>query len=238
MRRAAVLIVLSACGPQPTYHQDIAPILQGRCVSCHQEGGIGPFALDNYASAKSLAPIIAESVSSRRMPPWGAATGHREYLDDPSLSDAQIDAVRVWAESGAPEGDPASPAPALSKVGGGLSRTDLTLSMAESYVPQLFPDDYRCFVIDWPEQALTHVTGFAAEPGNRQIVHHIAVFLVGPDTPLGEGAFDKLADFDAHDDGPALVRARHEALQVPPVSIQSAEHSAARQCERSRAVAV
>ncbi len=205
MRWRVVVCLLTACNAPPTYHQDVAPLLNARCVSCHQNGGIGPFALATYDMAKSLAPVIAESVRSRRMPPWGAAAGHREYLDNPSLSDAQIDMLAAWAESGAPEGDASGPVNAVAKLGGGLSRQDLTLTMAEAYTPQKFPDDYRCFVLDWPEQALTHVTGFSALPGNRQIVHHIALFLVGPDTPLGEGAFDKLAAFDAHDDGPGYT---------------------------------
>ena len=63
--RGLMLLVLSACGVgDPTYHQDVAPILDGRCVSCHQAGGIGPFALDSYAAAKPLASVIAASVKA------------------------------------------------------------------------------------------------------------------------------------------------------------------------------
>ena len=163
-----MLIVLGGCQSSvPTYHQVIAPILNGRCVSCHQPGGIGPFALGDYASAAPLAAAVAASVASRRMPPWGAAEGHRTYLDDPSLSAEQIDQIRAWAQAGAPEGDPDRPGAALEPVGQGLSRSDLTLTVEEPYTPGIFPDDYRCFVVDWPEQAPTFVTGFAAQPGNR-----------------------------------------------------------------------
>ena len=123
MRWRVVVCLLTACNAPPTYHQDVAPLLNARCVSCHQNGGIGPFALATYDMAKSLAPVIAESVRSRRMPPWGAAAGHREYLDNPSLSDAQIDMLAAWAESGAPEGDASGPVNAVAKLGGGLSRS-------------------------------------------------------------------------------------------------------------------
>ena len=207
------------CDSPPTYHQDIAPLLNGRCVSCHQAGGIGPFVLDSYEAAAPLAAMIAGSVASRRMPPWGAAAGHRAYLDDPSLSDAQIALFQAWADADAPKGDAQEPAEPLAIVGSGLSRSDLELKMVEAYAPTKFPDDYRCFVLDWPEQALTHVTGFAAHPGNQKIVHHIAVYLVGPDTPLGEGAFDKLRAFDAHDEGPGYTcyggPSGHEDLGIP-----------------------
>jgi hypothetical protein len=37
---------------------EIAPIIQDKCVACHQEGGIAPFAMDSYDVVKSMAPMI------------------------------------------------------------------------------------------------------------------------------------------------------------------------------------
>src|SRR4051812_41382539 len=49
--------------PEPTgstvsYWQDVAPIFEQRCLSCHQEGGLGPFRLDDYETAKAHAAGI------------------------------------------------------------------------------------------------------------------------------------------------------------------------------------
>ena len=35
-------------------------------------------------------------------------------------------------------------------------------------------------VIDWPEQEERYVTGFAVDPGNAKMVHHVIAFLVEP----------------------------------------------------------
>ena len=72
MSRLGVIAIVSlplglvACGgggtPPPvpgevTFWQDVAPIYNAKCVRCHQEGGIAPFRLDNYADAKDHAAL-------------------------------------------------------------------------------------------------------------------------------------------------------------------------------------
>ena len=65
----------SACsppGPTANYWQDVQPILEGRCVTCHYEGGIGGFALDSYSQASTWRDAIAATTSAGSMPPWPA----------------------------------------------------------------------------------------------------------------------------------------------------------------------
>ena len=187
----------------PTWHADVNPIVQSRCVSCHQDGEIGPFALTTYAEAAPLAEAIAGSVESRTMPPWGAEPGHREYLHDPSLTDDQVALVRAWADAGAPEGDPAAPGAALPDVTSGEITADLTLRSEAPYTVQGDPDDYRCFVLEWPEiESSQWVTGFTTELDNRQVVHHIAAYLFRPDNLMGEAVFDQLRTWEDADDTP------------------------------------
>ena len=35
-----------------TWYQDVGPIMATHCMSCHQAGGIAPFALTDYESAR------------------------------------------------------------------------------------------------------------------------------------------------------------------------------------------
>ncbi|MFO0550988.1 MAG: monooxygenase [Polyangiaceae bacterium] len=210
-RRAPWLLLLAAAGcsdddthapPPPTYYADVKPILDGRCADCHSEGNIGPFALTDYASALENKDGVADIVETREMPPWSAVPGNRDYKFDPTLTDEQIATVRAWADAGAPEGDPADEGEPLAPVSHPLSRVDRTVSMPLAYTPTLAPDEYRCFIIDWPETATTFITGFEAIPGNPKIDHHIAAYLVSPDNPLGQTAFDVLADLDTQDPEP------------------------------------
>jgi hypothetical protein len=53
-----------------TFWKDVAPIYNQKCVRCHQEGGIAPFALDNFADAKSHAALALGQVTAGTMPPY------------------------------------------------------------------------------------------------------------------------------------------------------------------------
>lgn len=182
-----------------TYYRDIKPILEGRCVNCHVDDGIGGFPLTTYAEAKAMAPGIRQQVSSRAMPPWLAGKQCTDYKHDYSLSDAQIAKVEQWVDDGTPEGDPSEAGEPLADVGGGLSRVDLTLQMPEAYEPQKSPDDYRCIPIAWPEDSAKYVTGFGVNPDQQEIVHHVIAYLAAP------GLKDAIADKDAAEEGPGYT---------------------------------
>lgn len=183
MARTALLAVLAlgACAPPgPQYHSEIAPLLEARCISCHQAGGVAPFALTSYAEAKPMAAAMVAAVESGRMPPWQAADADVDYLFNPRLTAPQLSALKEWAEQGAPEGSKSARKLEVAPVGGGINRVDLTLPMPESYRPVQTPDDYRCFPIDWPKTEPLYVTGFNAIPGTPKQVHHIALYLIPP----------------------------------------------------------
>src|SRR5271154_3311741 len=64
-----------ACGAEtPTYHRDVAPILQKNCQECHRPGQVAPFSLLEYEHARKRADDIANVTDQRTMPPWHAST--------------------------------------------------------------------------------------------------------------------------------------------------------------------
>lgn len=194
----AWVLLLAACGggeSQITYHQDVRPILAGRCENCHRAGGIAPFALDSYELAKNAAAAIKPAVVSRAMPPWSASRGELRYRHDPSLTDAQIETIARWVDEGTSEGDPERPGAPLPAVGGGLERVDREIQMNAPYTPKAGPDDYHCFGIEWGAEEDSFVTGFNAIPGNPEIVHHIAVYLITP------AYLSELEKWEASEDG-------------------------------------
>ncbi len=200
MRRLSwVLLVLAVVGcgvapssTDPTWHRDVAPIIERSCSGCHQSGGIGPFALTTLEQVTQRGPAVRAAVESKRMPPFLAASNCNQYLDDPSLSAEQIATLGKWFDAGAPEG---VEGPAVNRLeeGGGLTRVDLQLKMPVDYTPH-GTDDYRCFVIDWPYPTTKYVTGFRARPGNASIVHHVIGFLIPPERAA---VYQKLDDDEA-----------------------------------------
>lgn len=195
---ASAVLALVACGTSATpsgtggvggqqvasktsYYRDVKPIVDAKCAGCHVAGGIAPFALASYDDAKKNAPGIRGAVSSKTMPPWPADDTCNSYLGDRSLTDEQIAAITGWVDDGAPAGDPKDEGPALdTSTQQKLSRVDRTLSLPVSYTPRIEPDDYHCFIVDWPGTQPEYITGFRAKPGEARVVHHVIAFLATP----------------------------------------------------------
>lgn len=205
MRRALVVLFVAACGAPPaaepekfvTYEADIRPLVEQRCLGCHSGDGIAPFALGSYDEVKAMHGSALAAIESRRMPPYLAAKGCAEYVNDISLSDEEIAVFGKWVEQGLLRGEPGavSMQPVDAPISG-LTRVDRTLQLAAPYTVEHSPDDYRCFVLDWPEVADTFVTGFRVVPGNPKVVHHVIAYAATPDR------VQAVLDADAADPGP------------------------------------
>lgn len=183
-----------------SYYRDVKPIFDARCAGCHSGGGIAPFSLESHEAAAAWAPHIKRAVVDRSMPPWPADSGCAEYVGDRSLSEPQIQTIAAWVDGGAAAGDPADEGPPLEPPKtDALPRVDLTLQMPVEYTPQAAPDDYRCFMIDWPEESARYVTGFQVRPGEERIVHHVIAFIAAPEQ------IEEIEALDAADPGPGYT---------------------------------
>lgn len=164
---------------QPTYHRDVRPIVDAACVGCHVDGGIAPFSLSDYASVRSFGPLMLTAIDSGAMPPWPPSNCCTPLLHERMLSAEDRAVLERWLEQGAPEGDPADAPPPPEPVG--LSRVDLEITMPEPYTPSATIgkyDDQRCFLIDWPLDGETFVTGLEVVPGRRELVHHAIIYAI------------------------------------------------------------
>jgi len=92
-----------------SYAKDVAPILADKCVACHTEGGMGPFAMDGYTTVKTMAPMIRDALRTKRMPPFHSDAHWGNWSNNMLLTDAQIMTVVDWVEAGAPRGDGGDP---------------------------------------------------------------------------------------------------------------------------------
>lgn len=165
--------------PKPTWNRDVGPLLQAKCGGCHVSGGIAPFALGAYGEVLAMAEPVRSAVISRVMPPWPAAKSCAEYDPDGSLTDEQVSMIDAWLSDGAMEGDPRDFKP-LALPQNALSRVDLVVPMTQPFAPTRSPDEYRCFVLDWPKAEATYITGYALEPGNAAMIHHADIFFINP----------------------------------------------------------
>jgi hypothetical protein len=161
-----------------TYYHDIQPIIESKCVECHNKNGIAPFAFQTPTDVTSRAALISSVVSSKTMPPWPPSDSCNSYERDRSLSSDQIQTLTSWVAGGAPVGNPSNQV--TGQVPTGLSHVDLALEMPAPYTPNETPDDYRCFIIPWTPPTPQYVTGLGITPGDPHIVHHAIVYVAPP----------------------------------------------------------
>jgi peroxiredoxin len=168
-----------------TYSNQIARIFQSRCLECHREGQIGPFALANYAEVAGWAEMIDEVVTANRMPPWYADPKYGTWANDCRLTEDEKSLIREWVKSGAPEGDPAElPAERAFVDDWRLDREpDLVVYMNEKpfTVPAEGKIEYQHFVVDPGFTEDKYVRAAECMPGARSVVHHIIVYIIPPE---------------------------------------------------------
>jgi hypothetical protein len=131
-----------------TWNREISRIIYQRCASCHHEGS-SAFSLIRYQDVQPRAVEIKEAVLSRRMPPWGAVKGFRDFRNDQGLSQLELELITDWVDSDTPKGnnsntlpkEPNFAKPSAFKIpkGGITVRGDLTLTN-EFIVDGIFPE--------------------------------------------------------------------------------------------------
>ncbi len=103
---------LCAAQPKMSFAEDIMPILQGRCLSCHQAGGAGTessgFDVSSYEGfmrggkyGKMIIPGDPESSNLMWLLDWRAAPAMRMPLGKKKLSSCDREAIRWWIREGA-----------------------------------------------------------------------------------------------------------------------------------------
>lgn len=210
----------SAVTPAPvgevTFSKDIAPILQRSCQTCHRPDSIAPMSLLTYEQVRPFARAIRQMTTTRQMPPWFIEknVGIQHFLEDTSLSDADLGKIAAWVEAGAPQGDPAQ-MPPVKKFGDArewtLGQPDLIVKGKDYTIDASAPD--------WWGQLGSVPTGLAEDRyvasaefrevndipsgrsttntvGGLNIYHHASVTVAGPD-----GVPDPNSALPAHEVG-------------------------------------
>lgn len=161
---------------QVTFNKDVLPILQNNCQTCHRTGGIAPMSLLTYQNARPWAKAIKTAVLSKKMPPWFADPHIGEFHNAPKLTDANVQTLVAWADTGAREGDPADKPPAIQFSDGWRIKPDVVVSMPEAHrVPATGIGEIQSFFVPNPFKEDTWVSSIEIRPGDPSVVHHVIV---------------------------------------------------------------
>jgi hypothetical protein len=166
----------STPAPKISYVKDIAPIIQDKCITCHQSGGIGPMTLVSYEDVKGHSPMIREVIRTKRMPPWHADPRIGHFSNDRSLSAEQTKTLVHWIESGSPRGEGADPlgTKKFAALEWPLGTPDVILNIPQYTIPATGVVDYQnpwaAIPAGFEDRWLRSST---IKVDQRQAVHHV-----------------------------------------------------------------
>lgn len=161
-----------------SYADEIAPLLQSKCVTCHRPGDIAPFAMSSYQKVRGRADMIREVLVARRMPPWDADPHYGHFKNDRSMTVAQTKTLLRWIDEGAPRGE--GPDPLDQTVAEAprwpMGQPDYIIKLP---TPQQIPAtgvlEYRYVDVPCPVTNDVWLAGASFRPDNRRVVHHLIV---------------------------------------------------------------
>jgi len=221
MSRAILLSVAMVTGAAasgyaadaPTFYENVAPIFNANCVSCHRSAGqnigslVAPMSLMSYEEARPWARAIARKVKAKEMPPWFADGPKGIFTNERSLTDKQIETILAWADNGAPAGDKSKAPPPVQFAdtdngGYSLGKPDLIVKMDPYVLTDEAQDVQGVFAVKLTEEMLPHdvtVRAWEFRAGTylagRDTVHHMCGGVIEPgsasptpDVSEGEGA--------------------------------------------------
>jgi hypothetical protein len=165
-----------------TWYQHVAPLVTAKCGSCHTDGGIAPFSVDDYEQAAIWAKQMNTAIEAGTMPPWGAqeteeCTPPAPFKDDIRLSQEEKDLFAAWVAQDTPEGDALEAAELPTPLSLDLPSADRQLTIPSSVTVEGTADDFVCFALDPEITEEVWLTGTQVFAGNDAIVHHALVFL-------------------------------------------------------------
>ena len=173
--------------PSITFAKDVAPIFQRSCQGCHRPGELAPMSLVSYSDVRPWVRAIKSRVVSREMPPFHVDRniGIQKFKDNPSLTDAEVDTIVRWIDTGATMGNPADlpPPRQFPPTGAWQFEPDLIVSFPAHPVPakgpDLFGDLLADIVID-EDRYIKAIQTRSATPQSHKVVHHALAYSVPP----------------------------------------------------------
>ena len=189
-----------------SYARDVAPILQDKCVVCHQPGGLGPMTLTTYPQIKGFAPMIREVLSTHRMPPFQPDVTVGHFAPNEGLSSEQLKTLVHWIDAGAPRGSGEDP---LAKIDfrapeWKLGKPDLVLPLPVVNVPAtgILPYQNPVISMNLAEGRWMRASEFLVT--DRKVLHHVTTSLSAPNE-AGGGIVREMAAGGVGGQGPGRV---------------------------------
>ena len=179
------------------FETNIKPILTKHCVNCHQNGGIAPFALDNWTDVDARAIMIGAVTASKYMPPWRADTSFQHYKNENYLSKTDIELIQQWIQNDQPRGiverrkEKGLPPSKVKKKQG----TEIQIGFNRAFIIKgENKEEFRFFHMPSKIKENGFIQSIEFAPGNKKQVHHSRIMI---DTTQSISGIDGLSEEDS-----------------------------------------
>jgi peroxiredoxin len=184
----------------PDYATEVAPILEEKCISCHVEGGIAPFAMDSHMMVQGWSPMMKEVMMTKRMPPAQVDPNVKHFTNARYMDAEELQTVIHWIDAGSPRGvsevDPLTliePPDSVWELG----EPDYIVDVPAFTVPATGVLDYERVTINLPFEEDVWIKSVQHLPGDRRVLHHLLSYIVPADyaAEIVEGENDNYREF-------------------------------------------
>lgn len=177
-----------------SYRDEIAPLLQTKCVTCHRPGEIGSWAITNHATIRAKSAAIRANVLEGLMPPWHADPAHGRFENDFSMTPRQQARLIAWLDAGAPREAGADPLETVPPPPGDwpMGNPDLVLRIAPQRIQATGQMPYAYLIVTNTLKTNAWLRSAVVRPGARSVVHHALIFYI-----KGGSVLQMLAEFQA-----------------------------------------
>src|SRR5690606_25754741 len=176
-----------------SYREEIAPLLQRRCASCHVADSLAPWSMTSHRMIQGWSPMIKEVLLTRRMPPGQIDRAVGDWQEIHHISDDELAFVVHSIDNGAgrlPDEGDEDPLtlPVETPPQWGVGEPDLIIDIPVEEVPATGVVDFRIKHADLDLQRDRWVTAVAYDVGAPWVLHSVLVYALDPDTSLEDPA--------------------------------------------------
>lgn len=184
----------------PDYATEVAPLLEEKCLSCHIEGGIAPFAMDSHMMVQGWSPMMKEVMMTKRMPPAQVDPNVNHFTNARYMDAEELQTLIHWIDAGSPRGvsevDPLTlitPPESVWELG----EPDFIVDVPAFTVPATGVLDYENVIVNLPFEEDVWVKSVQHLPGDRRVLHHLLSYIVPADyaEEIVEGENDNYREF-------------------------------------------
>ncbi len=162
-----------------SYADDVAPILQARCQSCHQDGGVAPWSMSSHQMVSGWAPMMRETLLTLRMPPGQIDEEYiGQFVDVHTITSEEKKTLVKWIDEGAPfEGGVDPLAQALPESSGwSLGEPDLIVEFPPQEIPASGVLDYKFIPVEIGLEEDQWVRAYEFDIGDNAVLHHVVAY--------------------------------------------------------------